>query len=153
MAFQVSGELTFPILPGRDLDESIAFYELRGFERTYRQLRPNPYGVVALDDLQIDLSGIEGLIPEDSYASVIVVVPDADALYASFASRLRIALGKLPSAGIPRIVRPRKRPGQGPRGWDGLLEGWHGGECGDPDTGLCAVRDALPARSGFLSSG
>ena len=108
---RVSGELTFPILPCRDLDESIAFYELLGFERTYRQLRPNPYGVVVLEDLQIHLAGIEGFVPEHSYGSAIVVVPDADALYASFARRLRDALGKLPSAGIPRILRPRKRHG------------------------------------------
>ena len=107
----MSGELTFPILPCRDLDESIAFYEMLGFERTYRQLRPNPYGVVVLDDLQIHLAGIDGFVPEDSYGSVIVVVPDADALYASFARRLRSGLGKLPSAGIPRILRPRKRHG------------------------------------------
>jgi hypothetical protein len=67
--------------------------------------------VVALEDLQIHLAGIEGFIPEHSYGSAIVVVPDADALYASFARRLRAALGKLPSAGIPRILRPRKRHG------------------------------------------
>ena len=107
----MSGELTFPILPCRDLDESIAFYKVLGFECTYRQLRPNPYGVVVLEDLQIHLAGIDGFVPENSYGSAIVVVPDADALYASFAHRLRRELGKLPSAGIPRILRPRKRFG------------------------------------------
>ena len=38
-------------------------------------------------------------------------MPDPDALYASFADGLRAAFGKLPVAGIPRIVRPRKRFG------------------------------------------
>lgn len=107
----MAGELTFPILPCRDLDESIAFYAVLGFECTYRQLRPNPYGVVVLEDLQIHLAGIDSFVPEHSYGSAIVVVPDADALYDSFARRLRGEFGKLPSAGIPRILRPRKRHG------------------------------------------
>jgi hypothetical protein len=42
---------------------------------------------------------------------VIIVVPDPDELYASFASGLRAAYGKLPVAGVPRMVRPRKRWG------------------------------------------
>jgi hypothetical protein len=35
--------------------------------------------------------------------------------------------------------------GEGPRGSDGMLEGRHGRECGDPDTGLRPVRDAHPS--------
>jgi hypothetical protein len=42
---------------------------------------------------------------------VIIVVPDPDALYASFADGLRLAMGRVPVAGIPRMVRPRKRWG------------------------------------------
>ena len=42
---------------------------------------------------------------------MIIVVPDPDALHASFAAGLRAAYGKLPVAGIPRMVRPRKRWG------------------------------------------
>jgi catechol 2,3-dioxygenase-like lactoylglutathione lyase family enzyme len=105
------GERMYPILPCPDIDEAIAFYEALGFRRTYRQLRPNPYAVVARDDMHIHLGGIEGFDPEQSYASVIIVVPDPDALYASFASGLRAAYGKLPVAGVPRMVRPRKRWG------------------------------------------
>ena len=104
-------ERMYPILPCRDLDEAIGFYEALGFERTYRQLRPNPHAVVARGELQIHLAGIEGFDPEQSYASVIIVVPDPDALYASFAAGLRAAYGRLPVSGIPRMVRPRKRWG------------------------------------------
>ena len=57
----------------RDLEVSIAFYESLGFKRTYRQIRPNPYAVVARDEIQIHLFGIEGFDPADSYGSVIVV--------------------------------------------------------------------------------
>ena len=105
------GERMYPILPCPDVDEAVAFYEALGFTRTYRQLRPIPHAVVERDDMGIHLSGIEGFVPEHSYASVIIVVPDPDALHASFVEGLRTAYGKLPVAGIPRMVRPRKRWG------------------------------------------
>ena len=105
------GERMYPILPCPDVDEAIAFYEALGFTRTYRQVRPNPHAVVERDDMGIHLAGIDGFVPADSYASVIIVVPDPDALHASFAAGLRAAYGKLPVAGIPRMVRPRKRWG------------------------------------------
>ena len=105
------GERMYPILPCPDLDAAIEFYAALGFARTYRQLRPNPYAVVARDDMHIHLAGIDGFDPEGSYASVIIVVPDPDALHASFAAGLRAALARVPVAGIPRMVRPRKRWG------------------------------------------
>jgi hypothetical protein len=101
----------YPILPCRDLDEAIAFYEALGFVRTYRQIRPNPHAVVERGALAVHLAGIDGFDPELSYASVIITVPDPDALYAAFAEGLRAAYGRLPVAGIPRMVRPRKRWG------------------------------------------
>lgn len=107
----MANERTYPILPCRELDESISFYETLGFKRTYRQVRPNPYAVVALEDIQIHLCGIEGFNPADSYGSVIIAVPDPDGLYLAFAAGLRAAYGKLPVAGIPRILRPRKKYG------------------------------------------
>lgn len=107
----MANERTYPALPCRDVDESVSFYETLGFKKTYRQLRPNPYAVVALEDIHIHLFGMEGFNPEDSYGTVIIVVPDPDSLYQSFASRLREKFGKLPVAGIPRILRPRKRYG------------------------------------------
>ena len=105
------GERMYPILPCPDVDEAVTFYEALGFTRTYRQVRPNPHAVVELDDMGIHLAGIDGFVPEHSYASVIIVVPDPDALHASFTAGLRAAYGKLPVAGIPRMVRPRKRYG------------------------------------------
>lgn len=107
----MANERTYAILPCRDIDECISFYETLGFKKTYRQIRPNPYAVVALEDIQIHFGGIEGFKPEDSYGSVIIAVPDPDSLYQSFAAGLRKAYGKLPVAGIPRILRPRKKYG------------------------------------------
>jgi len=107
----MANERTYPCLPCSDMDESIAFYESLGFKKTYRQVRPNPYAVVALEDIQIHLFGIEGFNPAESYGSVIVAVPDPDSLYHDFAAGLRKTHGKLPVAGIPRILRPRKKYG------------------------------------------
>lgn len=107
----MANERTYPILPCRDIDESIAFYESIGFKKTYRQVRPNPYAVVALEEIQIHLFGMDGFNPAESYGSVIVAVPDPDSLYHDFAAGLRKTHGKLPVAGIPRITRPRKKYG------------------------------------------
>ena len=107
----MANERTYPALPCRDVEESVAFYEAIGFTRTYRQVRPYPYAVVAREDIHIHLFGMDGFEPANSYGTVIVVVPDPDALYRDFAAGLRAAHGKLPVVGIPRITRPRKKYG------------------------------------------
>ena len=107
----MANERTYPCLPCADLDGAIAFYQSLGFRRTYRQLKPNPYAVVVREDFQVHLFGMDGFDPDQSYGSVIVVVPDPDALYQAFAAGLRAAYGKLPVKGTPRITRPRKRYG------------------------------------------
>lgn len=107
----MANERTYPCLPCRDLDEAITFYEALGFTRTYRQLKPNPYAVVAREEIHIHLFGMENFNPADSYGNVIVVVPDPNALYQAFAAGLRAAYQKLPTVGIPRILRPRKKFG------------------------------------------
>ena len=97
---------TYSILTFPDLDEAIAFYEALDFRRTYRQLRPNPHSVVQFEDIAVHLSAVDGFDPATSLGSVIVVVPDAEALYKTFAAGLRQAYGRLPSAGIPASSGP-----------------------------------------------
>lgn len=107
----MANERTYPCLPCPDIDQATTFYEALGFRRTYRQVKPNPYAVVAREEIQIHLFGMENFNPADSYGTVIIVVPDPDALYQAFASGLRAAYKKLPTVGIPRILRPRKKFG------------------------------------------
>ena len=107
----MANERTYPCLPCRDIDEAISFYEALGFARTYRQLRPNSYAVVQREDMHIHLFGMPDFDPADSYGSVIVAVPDPDALDRDFAAGLRAAYKKLPVSGIPRILRPRQKFG------------------------------------------
>lgn len=107
----MAGERTYPILPCRELDDVVPFYEALGFAVTYRQQRPNPYAVVRREDLHLHFAAIAGFDPAGSYASVIVTVPDADGLYADWAAGLRAAYGRVPAAGIPRLLRPRRKQG------------------------------------------
>ena len=107
----MAGERTYAILPCRTLDDVLPFYEALGFVVTFRQERPNPYLVVRREDLHLHFAAIDGFDPEQSYASVIVVVPDAEALYQAFAAGLRAAYGRVPTTKIPRLLRPRRKRG------------------------------------------
>ncbi|MEU4602120.1 tetratricopeptide repeat protein [Kribbella sp. NPDC023972] len=77
----------------------------------YRQLRPNPYLAVSRDELDLHFAAVPGFVPEESYGSVILAVPDTGAVYEEFAAALRSAYGRLPLQGIPKITRPRRKQG------------------------------------------
>jgi hypothetical protein len=100
-----------PILPCRELDDVVPFYEALGFEVTYRQDRPYPCLSVSRDGIDLFFGGIAGFVPADSYGSAIVVVPDTGILYDEFAAGLRAAYGKVLVSGIPRMTRPRRKQG------------------------------------------
>lgn len=102
---------TVPILTCRELDEVQRFYLALGFELTYRQDRPYPCLGLEREDVGLQFGAIADFEPENSYASVILVVPDSARLFAEFSAGLRREYGKLPVAGIPRITRPRRKQG------------------------------------------
>jgi hypothetical protein len=56
---------------------------------------------------------MDGLKPEDSYGSCLVLVEDTEPLFDAFAAGLRTQFGKLPLTGFPRITRPRRRKNAG----------------------------------------
>lgn len=105
----MSGEVTTPLLPCADIDEVSEFYRMLGFEQTYRQVRPNPYVAVQLEDIGLGFFGMPDFDPANSYSTCLVSVPDIGALFESFAAGMRAAHGRLLVAGIPRMTRPRKR--------------------------------------------
>ncbi|UOX89600.1 hypothetical protein MUY14_02860 [Amycolatopsis sp. FBCC-B4732] len=109
----MAGEVTTPLLPCGDVDEIAEFYAMLGFERTYRQLRPNPYVAVRREDLHLHFFGMPGFDPEQSYGTCLVQVPDIGALFEAFAAGMRAAHGKLLVKGIPRMTRPRVRKNMG----------------------------------------
>lgn len=109
----VTEETIIPLLPCRDIDEIIEFYRMIGFERTYRQTRPNPYVALERGGIALHFFGIQDFDPEQSYGSCIITVPDTGELFETFAAGMRSTHGKLLLSGIPRITRPRKRKNTG----------------------------------------
>jgi len=107
----VRTESVIPGLPCRDLDDVLPFYAALGFDVTYRQERPNPYAAVRRGGIELHFFSVAEFDPADSMGSVVVLVPDTEALHTAFAAGLRATFGKLPVSGIPRMTRPRRRQG------------------------------------------
>ncbi|PWK83413.1 hypothetical protein C8D88_111298 [Lentzea atacamensis] len=105
----MANELTIPALPCPDIDEIASFYEMLGFEITYRQARPNPYVAVRREDINLHFFGMDGYDPAQSYSTCLIIVPDTSELFEAFAAGMRAVHGKLLISGIPRMTRPRLR--------------------------------------------
>ncbi|GGU25839.1 hypothetical protein [Lentzea flava] len=105
----MANELTIPLLPCPDIDEIASFYEMLGFEVTYRQTKPNPYVALQREDIRLHFFGMDGFDPEQSYGTCLVIVQDTGPLYEAFASGMRERHGKVLISGIPRMTRPRLR--------------------------------------------
>lgn len=101
----MANERTIPALPCRSINETLAFYVALGFEITYQQARPNNYGCVKYEDIDLHFFTLKGYEPKDSYSTCLVLVPDLAALHGTFTTNLRAHYGKLPIAGIPRISK------------------------------------------------
>jgi catechol 2,3-dioxygenase-like lactoylglutathione lyase family enzyme len=96
-------EKTIPILPCRSIDENLNFYRALGFAVTFQQQRPNPYAVVERGDITLHFFSIKAYDPAQSYSTCYITTTDVDALYDAFRNGLRVALGTLPTRGLPRI--------------------------------------------------
>ena len=105
----MANELTIPLLPCPSIDEIASFYEMLGFEITYRQTRPNPHVAVKREDINLHFFGMDGYDPAQSYSTCLVIVADASELFEAFAAGMRSVHGKLLLSGIPRMTRPRLR--------------------------------------------
>lgn len=109
--FRMPVERVIPGLPCRDLDDVVPFYEALGFELTYRQQRPNPFAAVQRGGIDLHFFAVPEFEPADSMGTVVVLVPDTEALHRAFAAGLRERYGKVPVSGIPRMTRPRRKQG------------------------------------------
>ena len=105
----MANELTIPLLPCPSIDEIASFYEMLGFEITYRQTRPNPHVALRREDINLHFFGMDNFDPEQSYGTCLVIVQDTGPLYEAFAAGMRAAHGKVLVSGIPRMTRPRLR--------------------------------------------
>ncbi|WP_233160785.1 VOC family protein [Actinophytocola xanthii] len=111
----MANELTIPLLPCPSIDEIASFYEMLGFEITYRQTRPNPHVAVRREDINLHFFGMDGYDPAQSYSSCLVIVADTSELFEAFAAGMRSVHGKLLSpascAGPGRGCAPTGTPG------------------------------------------
>lgn len=98
-----------PIFPCESLDELLEFYQVLGFEITYRQKSPNPYAVVEKGWIRLDFYGIKGHVPGRCYHTCYISTDETDELYEAFTGALRNKNGKLPTRGLPRISEIRDK--------------------------------------------
>lgn len=111
----MANEITIPLLPCAAIDETLQFYVALGFEITYQQQRPNTYGCVKREGIELHFFTLKGFDPANSYSSCVVLVQDVDALHAAFITSLRQHYRKIPVAGIPRITKPNNNNAAGDR--------------------------------------
>lgn len=107
-------EITIPLLPCHAINPMLEFYRLLGFEVTYQQSKPNSYAVVKRGGIELHFFSMREYVPANSYSTCYVRVGDVDGLYEAFRVGLRGHYGRVPSAGIPRII-PLKNKAYGVR--------------------------------------
>ena len=93
-----------PVLPSRDLDETVAFWGLLGFELVFEQEDPDPYAILAWGAVELHFFGHSGVEPAGSLAGCYLRVDDADVVHRSWRTL------DLPGAGIPRLSEIADRP-------------------------------------------
>ena len=86
-----------PVMPCRDLDETVAFYGLLGFQPVFEQSEPQPYAILGWGEVELHFFGRPDLDPETSIAGCYLRVADADAVHATWSALA------LPATGIPRL--------------------------------------------------
>ncbi len=106
------GETTVPVLPCISPEATITFYEALRFVVTYKMTRPYLYLALRRGDIELHFGkGPATLDPSEEMSGGCLVMVDAVELYhRAFTDALRVAYGKVLSAGRPRITR--FRPGQ-----------------------------------------
>jgi hypothetical protein len=101
--------MSIPILRIHSLEETIAFWESMGFEKTYVQKAPYHYIVMERGGYGMHFVGQKGLNPEESPYGCMVMVGDIVAVHQEFSNALKATLGRIPNKGIPRITRMRPK--------------------------------------------
>lgn len=108
----MTSEYTIPLLPCRAINEMLVFYQALGFKVTYQQTRPNNYLAVRRGGIELHFFSMRDYKPADSYSTCYVVTTDVDGLYQAFTDGLRQQYGRLPSAGIPRVIPLKNKTGR-----------------------------------------
>jgi hypothetical protein len=98
--------VTIPILPCISIEETLSFWQMLGFDITYKQTHPYQYGVVARGGHELHFGRVKGMeAKNNSFTGCLVAIYDASKVYDDFVSIFRQRMGKVPHSGIPRISR------------------------------------------------
>ncbi|WP_199422133.1 bleomycin resistance protein [Actinotalea solisilvae] len=81
-------EHAVPILPSRDLRETLAFYERLGFENRGAPPEEWDYLIVGRGDVMLHFTAMPDVDPLTTAAMCFVYVDDADAVHAAWESRV-----------------------------------------------------------------
>lgn len=94
-------DLAIPILPGRSLPETIAFYERLGFDG---EIVGDAYAILTRGDLEIHFFEHPEVDAAASHAGCYLRVADVDAIYRAFQT------AGLQARGIPRMDTLQDKP-------------------------------------------
>jgi catechol 2,3-dioxygenase-like lactoylglutathione lyase family enzyme len=97
--------LTIPLLPCKELAETLEFYRRLGFEVTHQQTDPYVYGAVRRHDVHLHFARLSVYGAKNAFGACLVLVDDVTVDHAAFADGLRSRQGRVPTAGFPRITR------------------------------------------------
>ncbi|MGC5016302.1 glyoxalase [Streptosporangium sp. DT93] len=102
-------ETTVPMMPCASVEETLAFYEMLGFEATYKQSRPYVYVKLRWSGFQLDFGPPpKGMDPAlETSGGCLVMVDSVAPYHAAFVAAMRRVHGKVLSSGLPRITRYR----------------------------------------------
>jgi catechol 2,3-dioxygenase-like lactoylglutathione lyase family enzyme len=90
-------DLAVPMLPARDMDETVAFYGRLGFEPVFRVPDPEGYVILRREAFELQFFRWPELDPASAYSGCYLRVSDVERLYRDF------AVARLPARGIPSL--------------------------------------------------
>lgn len=94
----VESDISIPILPARDLEETRTFYERLGFEtRGWWPREFGGYAILVKGRINMHFFAFREIDPRVNYAQCYWRVSDVDALYAECRQ------AELPRSGVPRL--------------------------------------------------
>ncbi|MEX1020212.1 MAG: hypothetical protein WDZ49_11160 [Litorilinea sp.] len=101
--------ISIPVLFAVSLDETLAFWEMLGYERSFYQKAPYPCGIIGRNGYDLHFIQQKWLKAEENPYGCLVLVSDVEAIHQEFSRAMKEKLGRVPNQGLPRITRMRPK--------------------------------------------
>jgi catechol 2,3-dioxygenase-like lactoylglutathione lyase family enzyme len=98
-------DMTIPLLPCKNLRETLDFYRALGFSVTHEQEDPYLYGAVQRGEVHLHFANLAVYGAKSAFGAALFFVDGVRERHEEFADGLRQAYGRVPTAGCPRISR------------------------------------------------